>query len=295
MSLRFVLFGHPVAHSVSPAIHVAAYRELGLPHRYELVDAPDRAAFARGVAAVRSGEIAGANVTVPYKLAAFELADRRAPSAGRVGAANVLQRASDGAVVAHNTDVPALAREIEKTHAAPPAVLVLGNGGAALAAVAAAELLGAREIAVSARRWQATEPSASWARAEEFARLGATLLPWPGPLDSSTAELRDYCRRAKVVIQATTAGMHGAEPGETVSRIVPWKELSADALAYDLVYNPPETEFLRMAQTHGLTTSHGLGMLVGQAALAFELWLGVLPPEAPLRAAAEGALRARRP
>jgi shikimate dehydrogenase len=108
VSPRFVLLGHPVAHSLSPAIHGAAYAELGIDARYELVDASDEAAVGRAVDAVRSGEIAGANVTVPWKQVALRLADRADASASDVGAANVLVRGPSGEVVAHHTDVPAL-------------------------------------------------------------------------------------------------------------------------------------------------------------------------------------------
>lgn len=293
MSLRFVLFGHPVGHSLSPAIHGAAYRALGLDHRYELYDAEDAAAFARGVAALRAGEIAGANVTVPWKREALRLADRRDPSAERVGAANVLVRASDGAIVAYNTDVPALAAELTALHARPDTVLVLGSGGAALAAVAAALAANAKVVGVSARRWLRSIAPADWAHAEEFRRLGAELLPWPA--EASAPELVELCRGVDVIVQATSAGMHGAEPGDTVARVVPWDVVPKGALAYDLVYNPAETEFLRAARSHGLSGSHGLGMLVGQAALAISLWLGVEPDRAPLLAAAQAALAARQP
>ena len=295
MSLRFVLFGHPVAHSVSPAIHAAAYQALGLPHRYELCDAPDEAAFARGVAAVRSGDIAGANVTVPYKRAALRLADRPDPNSEGVGAANTLRRAEDGSVVAHNTDVPALAQEIARLSERRARVLVLGSGGAALAAVAAARALGATSIGVSARRFQPGTPKSEWSQAGDFTRLGAEPLAWSEERGQGSPELLEFFRRADVIVQATSAGMHGAEPGETISRTVPWEELAKSVLAYDLVYNPRETDFLKQARARGLPASDGLGMLVGQAALALELWLGVRPESAPLLLAAEAALRARQP
>ena len=178
MSLRFVLLGHPVAHSLSPVIHRAAYEALALPHRYELLDAPDEAALAAAVAELRHGAIAGANVTIPWKRAALALADRADPSASDVGAANVLLRAASGEVVAHNTDVLALAREIGERAPSVSAGLVLGSGGAALAAVAALRKLGARTVGVSARRFDGSRPAREWPHAGEFERLGAVLVPW---------------------------------------------------------------------------------------------------------------------
>jgi shikimate dehydrogenase len=290
VSLTFVLLGHPVAHSLSPAIHRAAYQELGLPHRYELVDAVDEAAFAAAVADVGAGRVAGANVTIPWKRQALALADRADPSASDVGAANVLARTTEG-VVAHNTDVAALALEIGAAVAVVSRGLVLGNGGAALAAVAALKRLGAREIGVSARRFDQREPRSAWPHAAGFERLGAVLVSWAA---ADGAELADFAAGAQVIVQATSAGMHGAEPGASVADVIPWQRLGAGTLAYDLVYNPAETEFLRRARARQLPAAGGLGMLVGQAALALEIWLGVRPPVDAMRRAAEAELARRR-
>lgn len=134
--MKFALIGHPVSHSLSPVIHRAAYRELGLAHEYELIDAPTEADVARVVAAVRSGELGGVNVTIPWKRQAYAAADRHAVLAERLGVANVLARAG-GQIIAHNTD--ALALEVEfKRLVATPRAIVLGSGGAAPAVVAAA-------------------------------------------------------------------------------------------------------------------------------------------------------------
>ena len=123
--------------------------------------------------------------------------------------------------------------------------------------------------------------------------MGAVTLPWPEPAPTVAGPFLDFCERAEVIVQATSAGMRGAAPGDEVARVIPWSKVQRHALAYDLVYNPPDTEFLTAARSHGLVGSHGLGMLVGQAALAIELWLGVLPRKEPLLAAAEAALISR--
>ena len=295
MSSTFALLGHPVAHSLSPAIHHAAYAALGLSHRYELIDVPDEAALAQAIGRVRSGGLAGVNVTVPWKREALLLADSAAESASAVGAANVLQRSADGRVIAHNTDVPALAREVTAVVTAPRTVLVLGNGGAALGAAAAGRSLGA-EVFVSARRFRSSEAEVNWPHAEEFRALGAIAVAWPELSPAPVAsEFGAVVRAADVVLQATSAGMHGTSGGAELAAMLPWSTLVHCQLAYDLVYNPPRTEFLRAAEEHGVKAVNGLGMLVGQAALAIELWLGVLPEQAALRAAAEQALAARRP
>jgi shikimate dehydrogenase len=293
LSQRFVLIGHPVAHSLSPAIHQAAYRERLLPHRYELCDAPDEAKVREVVQGIRDGSIGGANVTVPWKKSALALADRADATAADVGAANTLVRAEDGAVVAYNTDVRALAAELGGLVTAPERALVLGAGGAALATLAAARLAGAREIAVTARRFSAAVPRSTWPGADALSALGAELLAWPPLVSTDDNEVARFAARAGLVIQATSAGMHGADSGDDVARIVPWRRLPPGAGAYDLVYNPAVTSFLKAAESAGVSARGGLGMLVGQAALAFEIWFGLPAPRAVMQAAAEAALLAR--
>ncbi|MEB2310676.1 MAG: shikimate dehydrogenase [Sorangiineae bacterium] len=273
---RFVLVGHPVAHSLSPEIHRAAYRVLGLEHRYDLVDAPDEAALARVVDALRAGELDGANVTVPWKRAALALCDRADALARDAGAANVLTRAPDGAVVASNTDAPALADELARLGARPGVASVIGSGGAALSAVMACRALGVARVVALARRWTAVTRAG-------FERLGAE----PAPFDRVPAD-------SAIVVQATSAGMVGADAGDAVAALVDWERLPADAVGYDVVYDPPLTPFVAAARRAGRVAESGLGMLIGQAVRAMGIWLGATPPAAPLREAARRAIAARR-
>ena len=294
VSRRFVLIGHPVGHSISPVIHQAAYTALGLPHHYELCDCPDEAAVVAVVEALRRGEISGANVTIPWKRLALKLADLVAPSAQRVGVANVLARGADGAIVAHNTDVPALVEEFQRLSGNVRRVLVIGAGGAAPAVVTAARDAGADRVLLTARKFVFSEPESAWPHAAEFAAQGAELLAWPDSDPKAKARLREVSARVDLIVQCTSAGMHGADDGKQLAELVPFEHLPQSALAYDLIYNPPSTPFLERARACGLSAENGLGMLVAQAALAIELWLSASPPRAPLLAAAEAALLARR-
>jgi shikimate dehydrogenase len=261
---RFAVIGDPVAHSKSPAMHMAAFRALGMPHDYEALRVTAEE-LPRVLQALREGRYDGLNVTVPHKRAALALAD--VAGAPGMTAANTLVRMGDGRVVAYNTDVAALAEEL-RLLAGPGApwasrrALVLGSGGAALAAVEALRSLGARDVVVRARtpRGGATQP---W-------------LPSPGSEAQTLA-----------VVQATSAGMTGADPGDTVAGAVAWDALPADAVAVDVVYAPPETPFLAAAGARGLRRANGLGMLARQGALAFELWLGLPAPLEVMRAALE--------
>jgi shikimate dehydrogenase len=124
--------------------------------------------------------------------------------------------------------------------------------------------------------------------------LGAELVAWPASGPAARAQFEALCAPAGLVVQCTSAGMQGKDSGEPVAALVPWARLPADALAYDLVYAPLETPFLRVAREAGRRTAHGLNMLVGQAALSVEIWLGQRPPAEPLLAAALRELERRR-
>jgi shikimate dehydrogenase len=289
--VKFALVGHPVSHSLSPVIHRAAYRELGQAHEYELIDAPEEADLLRVVAALRTGELSGVNVTIPWKRQAHAAADRHAALAERLGVANVLGRAGSQ-IVAHNTDALALEVEFEQLVDTSRAI-VLGSGGAVPAVVAAARSAGIAEVCVSARRFVPGLPQESWPGASELLRLGAELLAWPLASAAAHREFDARARGAGLVVQGTSAGMHGKDSGEPLAGLVPWAALPADALAYDLVYAPLETPFLRVARENGRRTAHGLNMLVGQAALSVEIWLGQKPPAEPLLAAALEELERR--
>ncbi|MCC6216510.1 MAG: shikimate dehydrogenase [Polyangiaceae bacterium] len=282
-----VLLGHPVGHSVSPELHQAAFDALGLPHRYRLVDVPDEPALAARLAELTRGEPWGANVTVPWKRAALALAARRTTDAAHAGAANVLYRDGDE-LVAANTDVSALVGELGRAAATRDAALVIGSGGAALAAGLALVRLGFAAVRVTARAFDGAR--SEWRGAEGFERMGVEPLAWPG---DGGRGLEALAPRLSVVVQATSAGMRGAGDGDALARRVPWGALPPTAVAYDVVYNPRVTPFLDQARRHGLVALDGVGMLVAQAVAAFELWFGATPPGEVMREAAERALAAR--
>src|SRR5690606_33967675 len=212
------------------------------------------------------------------------LADEVDSSAAETGAANVLVRDASGLIVAYNTDAPALGQLL--TNGAPQgqrqAALVLGNGGAALAAVVAAEHAGCERVYVSARRWSGA--AQSWESASEFERLGASPRAW------GRAVLGAIAPELTLLVQATSAGMRGVGGGQELVDALPWEDFSPSLFAYDVVYNPEVTPFLARAAERGLRCEGGLSMLVGQAALAIELWLSVEPPRAHMMARARAAI-----
>ncbi len=289
---RFAVIGDPVAHSMSPVMHAAAYRALHLPHTYDAIRATPEE-LPGLVSVLRDGVFDGFNVTVPHKRRILDHVDGIDPSAATVGAANTLVRGANGRIVAHNTDVAALAGEVQRL--APERLaggaggasgaggwsgaraLVLGTGGAARSAVLALGLhVRVGEILVRGRalddaakvRAFEGEMAGFLARSGSKAKLRAA--PWrASPEEEATLA---------VVVQATSAGMHGAEPGEAAAAAVAWEHLPASAVALDVIYAPPVTPFLAAASAHGVRSVNGFGMLAGQGALAFELWLGVPAP-----------------
>jgi shikimate dehydrogenase len=281
---RFAVVGDPIAHSKSPRMHGAALRALGLPHTYEAIRAT--AEELPGVLArVRAGALDGLNVTVPHKERVLSLVDALDESARVAGAANTVVRRPDGRLAAHNTDAPALAAEIARLRGGAPFPagargLVLGSGGAARGAIAALGVhLGLRDVVVRARSF------ADAARREAFAASApcpVTLEPWGASARGEAQTL--------AVVQATSAGMRGADPGEAVASVVAWDALPAEAVAIDVVYAPRDTPWLRAARARGVASDDGLGMLARQGALALELWLadeGVKAPLDAMRAALE--------
>jgi len=286
---RFGLIGHPVGHSVSPAMMRAAFEALGLPHTYDAVDVPDAGALADHAAALRAGEREGLNVTIPHKLAAVALADEVGEGAARAGAANVLARRRDGRIRAENTDAAAIVRVLDPLLSSRRWALVIGSGGAARAALVACEALGFRGVEITSRSW--TTPEEAWERGADLPEIRPQVQRVPWVSEWGEPQVLGG-READLVIQATSAGMAGADPGDEVALRVPWEALPARAVAFDVVYRPRRTPFVEAARRRGLAGVDGLGMLVEQAALALHLWLGVEAPREVMARAAEDALGA---
>jgi len=261
-------------------MHGAAFRALGLPHTYDKIETSTGELGDR-VGALRAGELAGLNVTVPHKTRVLELVDAVDPSADATGAANTLVRTAAGSVRAFNTDAPALRDELvaltkDAGRFRGRSALVLGTGGAARAAIFALGQLGVARVVVRGRRKDPADLASVLAASGSNAELAFE------PFGAPPSDPSDYA----AIVQATTAGMHGAEtPGDVVADVVAWDRVPLDCVVYDVVYAPPRTPLLLRAAARGLANDGGLGMLVRQGALAFELWLGVKPPLDVMRAA----------
>jgi len=259
MTDRYAVFGHPIAHSKSPLIHAAFARQTGQEMTYEAILAP-LDGFAESVTAFVAAGGRGANVTVPFKEEAFRLAGRLTPRARRAGAVNTLVFDTDG-ILGDNTDgaglVADLTRNLYRTLAGRR-ILLLGAGGAARGVIE--PLLEAQPAAlVIANR--------TVGRAQELAELFDRGIRACG-FDSADTPF-------DLVINATAASLAGELPPLSPRIFTP------DTLAYDMMYGR-DTPFLAFARAQGAATADGLGMLVEQAAEAFQLWRGVRPDTAPV-------------
>ncbi len=290
---RFALVGDPVVHSLSPAMHAAAFAALGYSHTYEALLTARGELVAR-LGQLRSGYFSGLNVTVPHKLTTFRQIDEVDESARAVGAVNTLELTSAGRLRGTNTDMGGLTREL-RTLAQPSdsfvgrSAVVLGGGGAALAALASLSELGFSHVVVCLRNVTQTGDEARASLEHAFAS-GTGPRASERTLTFCDLEACEVPPGVAVVVQATSCGMRRGSPGEIVADAIPWKTLPPSTLAVDVVYGPRPTPFVARARAHGLRAIDGRGMLVEQGALALERWLGVAAPREAMRAAVEAAL-----
>jgi shikimate dehydrogenase len=281
------LVGWPVEHSLSPAMHNAAFKAMGLNWRYlPLPVRPGQLeAAVHGLAAL---SFQGANVTVPHKAAVIPLLDRSSENVVALGAANTLLfgRSDDGApiVTGFNTDETGFIQALPRGGFEPGDggdALIVGAGGGARAAVYGLVRAGIGRVVVLNRDLQRAQRLVAdlGRNLEDPSRLGALPL---------TAEsLVESARSADLLVHATPVGMWPQVDESVWPAEVP---VPAHLTVLDLVYNPPQTCLLRQAGGAGARTIDGLGMLLYQGAAAFEIWTGQPPPTAVMRAACEAAL-----
>lgn len=269
------VIGSPVQHSLSPVIHQAAFDAAGVPWVYTAFDvAPGGAADA--IAAMRVLGIAGFSVTMPHKAEVARLVDRLEPAARALDSVNTVSWDGDE-LVGSSTDGAGFVASLAEAGVAVAGarVAVIGAGGAARSVIDALARAEVTEISVLNRTRD---------RAEQAATLSPT---------ASVGIVSDVTR-ADIVVNATSVGM-GVDPdaaGPDDLACDPALLRSGQVVA-DLVYHPLETAWMRAAAERGATPVDGLGMLVHQAALQQQRWLGVVPETAPMRAAALAELAAR--
>ncbi len=266
------VMGHPVAHSLSPAMQNAAFAAAGLDAAYlPLPVEPER--LFEAIRGAHAMGFQGLNVTVPHKRRAAEIALGLDPVARVTGAVNTLRRVPDG-YEGFNTDAPATLALLEAAGLRPGMrALVVGAGGAARAGTWALLKAGAAVRVAGRRPEAAAELCQALAGAFPGARAG------PVSLDEAAAE----AERCEVVVNATTVGL----PGPAAGRALPPFRFRPGQVAVDYVYG--DTAFARAAAAAGAALVTGEQILVRQGALAFSLWTGRPAPEAAMTAALRGA------
>ena len=250
------VIGDPIAHSKSPLIHGFWLDKLGIAGAYRRchVTAEDLA----GYFAERREDPAwrGCNITIPHKQAALDFVEDRGGIRETIGAINTVFRDADGVLVGTNTDAGGFIAPIADVDLAGLPVTVIGSGGAARAILFALARIGAGPVTLLARN-----PLKGVALLSHFGLKGEVK-----PIDAPLAP-------AALLVNASSLGMTGQPPLE-----LDLAPLPDEAIVYDIVYAPLETALLRAAEARGLETVDGLDMLVGQAALAFEIFFNQAPP-----------------
>lgn len=281
-NIQLGLIGYPLEHTYSKLLHEQALQSLGYRGQYKLWEIPPEKNAAKQlkarISAVRKGEVRGMNVTIPHKKRIVPYLDTLSESAKGIGAVNTIyQNQEKGLVVGENTDAPAFWTDLQsllKTGEKTGTALVLGAGGAARAVC----------YQLIKKGWLVLVAARNFTQAEELTRdMGTVPEGQASPLSLLEDDLPEG-EPLQLVVNATSAGMH---PEVNQS---PWPagwQLPSHAAVYDLVYNPPLTAFNKQAMEAGLKTKNGLGMLVEQAALAFEYWMDCPAPREIMKRAVQ--------
>ncbi len=275
---RAFLLAYPAGHSLSPAMHNAAFEALRIDAAYQALEVAP-ALLPEAVALLRQADCYGANVTIPHKLAVIPCLDLLTDDAKAIGAVNTIVN-QDGRLLGHNTDAAGFLRALREDGGFQPAgkdALLLGAGGAARAVAYALLKAGAARLDVYNR----SEGKAR-ALAQNFATLGEMQALEPGDLAARVLA-------CGLLVNATSVGMRrgGFDPDESP---LPAGVLPEKGFVCDLVYRPARTRLLREAESVGLRTQNGLPMLAYQGAEALERWTGRVAPVAVMIAAAQDAL-----
>jgi shikimate dehydrogenase len=269
------VLGWPLTYTLSPVIHNAAFRKVGLDWVYLQWPVPPEE-LDDAVAGLRALGAMGASVTMPHKEEIVKLLDGLSGDARAIGAVNTIQRLGHR-LIGHNTDVDGFRAFLEEdagVNLEGKSCLVLGAGGGARAVVKALGDLGAGSIAIAARTPERGEEVTS-----QVGHGDTRVCDW----DQAGSE----AEAADVIVNATPVGMREGDP-------LPSTSFNPGQVVVDLVYDPPSTEMVERARSAGADAWGGLGMLVHQAAAAFQIWTGQDPPLETMSAAALRAIGSAR-
>lgn len=264
---HYAVMGNPIAHSKSPIIHTAFAQQTGQTMQYDaILVGTQEGEFAQAVQTFQASGGKGLNITIPFKPAAYALAEQHTPRAKLAGAVNTLWFDAQGQCVGDNTDGVGLVRDLTQNHGKPlygQHILILGAGGAVRG------ILGPLLEAIPA---QCVIANRTVSKAETLVELFASLgniraCPYDALLN----------QKFDLIINGTSASLQGELPP------LPNGLLASNGWCYDMMYASTATPFMQWAQAQGATYAwDGLGMLVEQAAESFYQWRGIKPDTAPV-------------
>tara|TARA_B100000945_G_scaffold293611_1_gene269666 strand:+ start:140 stop:982 length:843 start_codon:yes stop_codon:yes gene_type:complete len=278
MVKKLGVFGYPISHSISPTMHNAACSELGIDFVYEAHEV-EKHQLEQTISDLRKGVWEGANITIPYKETVIPFLDSLSDTAKKLGAVNTLIKV-DNEIKGDNTDVGGFLLELNSMNLdldGHPAI-IFGNGGSARA-VAYALLQKNTEVRIIARNHMVS----TQLKDDLSKSTGGKLLHY----NWTPTDLKVASQKCKLAVNCTPLGML---PNVTTTPWFPSVPFPDNIMIYDLVYNPLETMFTKQAKHHGLASKTGLGMLVQQGAISFELWTGQKPSINTMLKAAERKL-----
>lgn len=272
----FGLIGYPVKHSLSPLMHNAAFKALNLDARYELFELKPQE-LENFLKSLSQKNIYGLNVTIPYKEQVIPFLDNISAQAGLIGAVNTI-RHSRGKLEGFNTDGEGFLKHLTEDLGFSPegkTVSVIGAGGAAKAVAVYLGKAGVKRVTI----YDTQE--------EKLNKLLAHLKANFKGIEFNQADSIDGLKinNSDLLVNATPIGMKESDP-----LIVSEGQMHRGLLVYDLIYNPKETKLLKLAKEKGALVSNGLGMLLYQGMLSFEIWTGEIAPKELMRNALEDKL-----
>lgn len=274
--IKTALIGHPLGHSLSEVIHTAAYKSVGLEGKYELFDvAPER--LKTTVEMLKKEGYSGFNITIPYKVEVKQYLQLWDMLVDYAGCTNCVKIKPDGAMYGYNTDIygfsQALSQE-KKDGLIGKKALVLGNGGAARAVAVALVMMNVSNIDFMVRNPEKAIPLQELMQ-NKFKNTKCNMI-------QSVQNISEY----SIIVNATPQGTIGENVSKMPIAASVLERADKSAIAYDLVYNPTKTAFIKTAEEIGLTTIGGLDMLVYQAQKAFKIFTGKQPDFKTMKEAA---------
>lgn len=271
------LLGSPVAHSISPLMHNESFRQLGLDYVYLCFDVNENT-LPTAVQGLKACGIKGFNLTMPNKNKIVELLDELSPAAKLIGAVNTVVN-ENGRLIGYNTDGTGYMQSVKDAgyNIIGKTITIMGAGGAATAICSQAALDGVEKIHIFARR-----SSRFWERTQKLTDTINSTLSCRAELheQEDTNTLRSSIGESTLLLNATSVGM---APNTEASVILDPSFFTKNLIVSDVIYNPKETMFLRLARQAGCRTFNGMYMLLYQGAEAFRLWTGKDMPVALIK------------